>query len=247
MVNLPIYIALRSLLFVYLFVFISVVSSLDDDDDNVFGEGIRSVAPGDPGSQLASLVPDTFSGESKDGLRSVDAVTTSSEYDPVEDQYDVVGDNMDHQNPVNATNAGESLLPTVRLLRIPACDDLPGLLIASQLGQPVGADRDPSMYGEIMVEMEEMNDPVNDTADGTPGPPPGTPEAVGSAGVFNVDFNGIINPLPSDSSSEGITFGAGDNLFNSTCMQMRPRSRTDDQTDSSGIPAGTFQVMTLIS
>ena len=64
-----------SCLFAYLFALVSVVAALDNDY-NVFGTGIRPVGP-----DAVSFVPDTFSGEAKSGLRSVDPVASSVEDD----------------------------------------------------------------------------------------------------------------------------------------------------------------------
>ena len=231
-----------SFLFAYFVTLVSVVASLDNDYD-VFGTGIRPVGP-----DAVSLVPDTFSGEDKSGRRSVDPVASSLEVDQLDEQNVVVESDMDQDDSVNATGAGEFNMPTARLRRVPAVDDLPGFLLAAQLGQGLNADHNESMYNEIMVEMENMNASVNGVGVGIPGAPPGTPEDDHAAGVLDVDvqFDGL-DPLPTDNSSEELTFDAGSNLLDSRCMRARKRSLTDDQTDASGIPAGTFQVINLLS
>ena len=211
-----------------------------DNDYNVFGTGIRPVGP-----DAVSFVPDTFSGEAKSGLRSVDPVASSFEDDQLDEEYMVVDSTMDQDDSMNATAAGEFTLSPARLHRVPAVDDLPGFLLAAQLGQDLNADNI-SMYNEIMVEMEDMNASVNGVGVRIPGAPPGTPVDDNDASILdvNVQVNGL-DPLPADNSSEELTFNAGSDLFDSRCMRERKRSLTDDQTDEDGIPAGTFQVINL--
>ena len=243
-----------------------------DNDYNVFGTGIRPVGP-----DAVSFVPDTFSGEAKSGLRSVDPVASSVEDDQLDEEYMVVDNAMDQDDSMNATAAGEFNLPPARLHRVPAVDDLPRFLLAAQLGQDVNADLNASMYDEILVEMVNMNASVNGAGVGIPQAPPGTPEDGGDAAVLDVhaQFDGLaplpagnsseptednaaavldvnvqvdeLDPLPADNSSEELAFDIGSDLLDSRCMRSRRRSLTDDQTDESGFPAGTFQVINLFS
>ena len=222
-----------------MFAHLLLVASADDD---AFGTGHRSVLPTEDDPALVDNFPDNFSGEDRSGLRSVGPVLV--EGDDTSTEKDVVSNVT-----MNSTTAGEFCLPRASLRRVPAVNDLPGLLAAAVLGQGADGD-DPPAYDDIL-EMHDVPRGVvvgNATEDASHGPigeanAGGVIENAGGVIEAVVDVvNDVIDLRPEDSSSEEFAFADGAGVLNSSCMLERRRSHTDDRTDESGIPEGTFQV-----